>query len=346
MSRFTQILQGLALAATLVLAGCSGSSASGPSTGNNVPFKPQPVGRSATYVSGGSNSTTYDLLAGQNTLAGHVVITNDTTNLTVVFTTVGDWVIMKDHVYVGLTPPPTNAPGQWPYKHDNLGGVTTDTFVIPLPTGAVCGSTIYVSTHADLQEYNPNTGIYFNGQTGFGKGQYRFPRGWGYYIGYTVTPSCPLPTADICITGAYPGSSSYWGTTLSGVPAGYVVHDGLYVGWCVDLFHFMTPGQQYCGTHLYSSYDPNLPAGLQDDDWDMVNYILNHKQGGTQDVQNAIWFFIGSGALPPAGPGLDMVNDALAHGEGFVPGPGETTAIIVFAGESVQITIIEVLCDC
>ena len=337
----------LALTAIMFVAGCGGgTTASAPQTNSNIPYKPAPAGRSSMAVVGVPSSSTFDLMAGQNTLAGQVVISNDATSVTVTYSTVGDWRLMATHLYVGLNTTDKVAPGQFPYKHENLGGVTTDTFVVPLPSGAHCGTPIYIATHADMQEYNTTTGFYFNGQTGWGKGNIKFPRNWGSFITYKVTPFCPLPDADFDFTVAYPGPASYFQDTFSGIPAGYVVNDGtLYTGWCVDLFHYITPGAHYT-VHLYSSYSTNLPTYLQDSDWDMVNYVINHKQGTPQDVQDAIWYFVGGGGMPGGAAGQAMVADALANGEGFVPGANQVTAVIVYAGASTQITIIEVLCDC
>lgn len=85
-----------------------------------------------------------------------------------------------------------------------------------------------------------------------------------------------------------------------------------------------------------------MPNYLKDDDWDMVNYILNHKQGSVTDVQEAIWYFIDGGGMPSTSEGQAMVNEALMYGEGFVPGPGQVIAVICDAGEEEQITFIEV----
>ncbi|RLI29824.1 hypothetical protein DRO50_00835 [Candidatus Bathyarchaeota archaeon] len=91
---------------------------------------------------------------------------------------------------------------------------------------------------------------------------------------------------------------------------------------------------------MYSTYDPDNPH--PDEDWDMVNYILNHKQGSWEDVQDAIWFFVDGGRWPSNPAGQAMVNDALANGEGFVPGPGQTLAVILYIDGYTQIPIIEV----
>jgi hypothetical protein len=76
--------------------------------------------------------------------------------------------------------------------------------------------------------------------------------------------------------------------------------------------------------------------------WTKVNYILNNKQGNPTDQQAAIWYFIDGGHMPSTAAGKAMVNDALANGSGFVPGPGQTLAVIVWISNSVQVEFIEV----
>ncbi len=131
---------------------------------------------------------------------------------------------------------------------------------------------------------------------------------------------------------------------LSGVPAGYDIADGIYDGWCADedipLPFFVTHE-----VDIYSSYDPALPPSLQDDDWDMVNYVLNNKHPMAHDfdIQEAISYFVGTEVVPYSFWAQFMVNDALANGEGFYPSSGEIIAVILDAGPGVQPTIIEVI---
>lgn len=136
---------------------------------------------------------------------------------------------------------------------------------------------------------------------------------------------------------------------LSGVPTGYDVDDGSYPGWCVDL---RSPMARSPATHtviLYSSGDPS--GELVDERWDMVNYILNHKQGSADDIQQALWYFVhmdNEDYTPTSAVAWTLIDDAEANGAGFVPGFGEIIAVIcypvvVFPGqEDVQISIIEV----
>lgn len=134
---------------------------------------------------------------------------------------------------------------------------------------------------------------------------------------------------------------------LSSVPVGYDVADGNYVGWCVDIVHEIQRNIVY-PVWLHSSLAP--PAGLASIEWDMINYILNHKQGtDANDVQAAIWYFINGrvnfwpGGRTPTAMETAMINDALANGGGYTPGVGDILAIICLPqDEEVQVPIIEI----
>ena len=137
-------------------------------------------------------------------------------------------------------------------------------------------------------------------------------------------PLLNLPEDPVTIV-IYEGTVSYLSIVLSDVPLGYDVTNGTYLGWCIREYIYIETGTEFSAT-LYSSYDPDMPDYLKDDDWDMVNYILNHKQGSVMDVQEAIWYFIDGGNTPSTSEGQAMVNEALMYGEGFVPGPGQVIA--------------------
>ena len=152
-------------------------------------------------------------------------------------------------------------------------------------------------------------------------------------------PQLNLPPGEVTLV-VYDGAPiSYFSSVLSNVPAGYDITNGTYPGWCIEEFIWIADGVEYNVT-LYSSYDPSLPVYLQDPDWDMVNYVLNHKQGNSYAIQNATWYFIDGGNMPSSSEGQAMVNDALANGEGFIPGPGQVVAVI--AADDTQNVIIEV----
>jgi len=118
-----------------------------------------------------------DLLAGQTIDVGDVEVWNDGTNLYVTYEiTEPDWIITATHLYVGKNPPPTSAPGQFPYDDADATSVTDTevTYEIPLaeidfyhmqlnkqgkPTGVMVANgtpsvdpceDVYIAAHADV----------------------------------------------------------------------------------------------------------------------------------------------------------------------------------------------------
>jgi hypothetical protein len=145
------------------------------------------------------------------------------------------------------------------------------------------------------------------------------------------------------------GTETFFAIHLSNIPSEYDVANGTYPGWCVDRTAEMALSPALHEVVLYSSTNP--PGKLASQRWDMVNYILNHKQGAIKDIQEAIWYFINmvGNYSPSTATGIAIVNDALANGNGFIPQSGETIAVIcvpvVLLPEPlfVQISIIELL---
>jgi hypothetical protein len=168
---------------------------------------------------------------------------------------------------------------------------------------------------------------------------------WAYRISSTPLGTCGsinLPTGPVTMS-VVSGTDSYFVTTLSNVPNNYDVWDGDWDGWCVDQQHGInTTGKIYAVT-LWYTYDPAIP--YPDDDWDMVNYIINHKNSSADrmDIQHAIWYFVNAstsiGEKPMDPEALSMVDEALLH-EGFEPSTGEWCAILCDAGDGVQKTFI------
>jgi hypothetical protein len=110
---------------------------------------------------------------------------------------------------------------------------------------------------------------------------------------------------------------------------------------------------------VYSSYDPNLPACVIDvpENLDLVNWILTRDYVGEDgpcgpytygDVQVAIWMLIEdsipSEALDPEylGPTCEdnidqILQDAQAYGEGFVPGGSDKYGLILVPVDEVTL---------
>jgi hypothetical protein len=149
------------------------------------------------------------------------------------------------------------------------------------------------------------------------------------------------------------GTQTYFDTLLSEVPPGYDVMNATYRGWCVDVRTEMTRSPTTHEVFLYSS--ASAPGELAGEAWDLINYVLNHKQGNLTDIQQAIWYFTyidGDGVYVPSSTvAWTIINDTLENGNGFTPAPGQVTAVICYPvilfpnQPDVQISIIEVASD-
>jgi hypothetical protein len=171
------------------------------------------------------------------------------------------------------------------------------------------------------------------------------------------TPSLPTDPVTMEITNLTLWEMPFL-IQLSNVDPGFDITNGMYTGWCADVNSEISRGVEY-EVMLYSSYDvdPEVP----DEEWDMINYILNNKQGTGSDVQDAIWYFINDRNYRPLPPwsvpnapwavsatAQAIVTDALSNGAGYEPGEGDILAIVCVPvdefGEplsDVQIVIIE-----
>ncbi|MEA1965224.1 MAG: Ig-like domain-containing protein [Candidatus Aerophobetes bacterium] len=123
-----------------------------------------------------------DLIAGQHTVAGFITVSNDDKNLFVTYETADNWLINKTHLYVGTTIPTKSAPGKFPYKHEDLEGVTTDTYEIPLEDlGVGPCNIIYIAAHAELFKGKTE-------ETGWAEGEEIRPgKNWAMYFEYRLS---------------------------------------------------------------------------------------------------------------------------------------------------------------
>jgi len=168
---------------------------------------------------------------------------------------------------------------------------------------------------------------------------------WAYRISSTpmdnTCGSINLPTGPVTMSVVL-GTDSYFVTTLSDVPPGNNVTNGDYEGWCVNEHDSINHSGKEYTVDLWCSYNPLMP--WPDDDWDMVNYIINHKHPDATktDIQEAIWYFINGGDDPSTDIGRSMVENATNFGKDFEPSTDEWCAILCDAGDGVQKTFIEV----
>jgi hypothetical protein len=78
---------------------------------------------------------------------------------------------------------------------------------------------------------------------------------------YAVDGALNLPSTVVRIE-VNDGTQSYFDTKLTGVPSGYDVANGTYVGWCVDKRTEISYSPANHEVRLFSSIDP--PAELAD----------------------------------------------------------------------------------
>jgi len=157
-------------------------------------------------------------------------------------------------------------------------------------------------------------------------------------------PTIRLPMQLVTMNTEY-GNQSWFDMTLSNIPQGYDVTNNLYLGWCVQKDTNMTRGVNHA-VRLYSSYDPAMPEHFRHDNWDKVNYLLNHKYGDRESIQRVIWYFICNDPFPTNDTDAQaMIADANASGDGFIPSHAQKIAILVDVINdvySIQRTFIEV----
>jgi hypothetical protein len=131
---------------------------------------------------------------------------------------------------------------------------------------------------------------------------------------------------------------------LSNVPAASGLEDGNYLGWCSEFNGSLTPYTVYTAM-MYSTLDPALPAILTDEEqWDKVNYVLNHKEGMFEgspythdmyEIQYAIWHFTGySYSNIGNDPHVWALIQAADANPGYVPPPGGIVGYILVPYEN------------
>jgi len=145
----------------------------------------------------------------------------------------------------------------------------------------------------------------------------------------------PPTTEDIRMI-ATDGINSWFDMNISGIPSGYDIANGTYLGWCVQKDTSMRRDVNHA-VLLYSSYDPAMPESFLNTNWDKVNYVINHKLGGRETIQAVIWYFICNGSYPSndtkAKAMITDANNSQASNGSFVPQPGQKIVILVDVGK-------------
>jgi len=286
------------------------------------------------------------LYAGQDIDVGRLYVWNDEDILYVNYDVNEEWCLQETHVHIASTTdtiPQKNGnprPGKFDYKSEH-DCIFSDSFEIEIPIDWNKG--VYIAAHAELCQLNGGgcesawaDGIDFEGKN------------WATYFMYFVNWSLPSPDEKVTFTYTHPGvTNTYFDFNIGNIGEGHDIQNGSWPGWCADSTVYITAGREYEAS-VYSSYSQNLPSYISDDEqWDYVNYILNHKPEGVtwQEIQAAIWYFTDE---DPDYQGYDtllvyeIIDDALASGAGFRPGPGQVGAVILAVDEGTQLVFMEV----
>ena len=147
-----------------------------------------------------TSDTEATLLAGQHENVGLVsvdLVKDESGNgmIEVKYEVTGGWLLEDAHLYVGTVPPANSAPGSFPYKVEDLGGVTEYTFQVPYPTGYAdpCGpqndgtivqDAFYLAPHGVVSKNGQQESTWANGTL------IREKKNWAMYFGADVSVQC------------------------------------------------------------------------------------------------------------------------------------------------------------
>ncbi len=160
-------------------------------------------------------------------------------------------------------------------------------------------------------------------------------------IAQSITLPSTVTISNTAINNPSVPSSSgtgYFTLTLSGIPGGYSITNQPYAAWCGSWFNASlqnaTSDSPLTALPIYNTSPSAVPAIYNPlnppDNFSMVNYILNNKQGTVAEVQDAIWLimtgFIDSGHSASSAT-QSMVALARANAS-YVPTSGVVAAFI------------------
>ncbi|MGA2404614.1 MAG: PEP-CTERM sorting domain-containing protein [Syntrophobacteraceae bacterium] len=139
------------------------------------------------------------------------------------------------------------------------------------------------------------------------------------------------------------GTNSRFEIFFIDVKYGYDLVDfEFYKAWCLRKNQPIRRNAMHKVT-LYNCYDPDLPSQFRGEQWNKVNYIINHKNGASKEtVQQAIWHFT-NGQKPAklSVQATKLVEEANLKGKDYKPAEGELIAIICLPEEKKQPVFIE-----
>ena len=144
---------------------------------------------------------------------------------------------------------------------------------------------------------------------------------------------------------------TYFDITLSGITGIYDIHNGEYGVFCCDQIASIGLPSQHDDTEVYGSmYPESFPAAILQktrDNIDLANWLFNNLENypgyNWDELQDALWVLLDDYEeahmfhWPLTSNSQDMVDDAIAYGEGYLPLPGGWAAIMFWNGTTVQL---------
>jgi hypothetical protein len=249
----------------------------------NASVKPVPASCEIPTTDG---SCVRVLYAGQKVEVGRVEVRREGTRALVVYRVIDPrWTLIETHLYAANTPPTTNAPGQFPYKHEWIN-TSVDSYRITLGSAEEC---LYVAAHGIVAKVTERQAPNLD----------------------QLALTLPQATRLQVESPGEAGVDSYFDATLDGVDLSLL--DGTYDAWCADAKLEIAESELHEAA-VYSSYEP-LPEGLppDEDNLDLVNWVINQDWEGEgytwQQVQCALWKLMGT--LPEGEAELDFVCGSL-----------------------------------
>jgi hypothetical protein len=159
---------------------------------------------------------------------------------------------------------------------------------------------------------------------------------------FILAPWMNIPSqATYTITAFNPATlGAYVDATLSNIPTGYDIKNGVYASNCADHSTTINVGQAYAMDVYSSLYPDKLPLFVQSTKWDRINWLYNHLDWYPgylwSDVQGFIWLYdnpVWDGSAESNVPAITtltkkMKSDADLYGVGYKVPPGGYATII------------------
>jgi len=170
---------------------------------------------------------------------------------------------------------------------------------------------------------------------------------------FVIAPWMNLPSqATFKITASPSVLGGYNDATLSGIPVGCDLTNGVWPAYCVDYTKEISINTSY-NMDVYSTLYPDaLPLFAKQTNWKKINWLFNNLDWYSgrhwYDVQGAIWKLLGNpwngvsiGGVPNVTAiSIKMVNDANTYGANYTPLPGGW-AMVLFIKAGTPLTATE-----